>query len=507
MNKYLDIISLIESDFYQMNKRLSWHIKHREYDDMSYELFQLLENIELNKDENEIFQVVKNRIYIDLSAYLSHVYDFIILSSKNVKPVYSSYSNIYIDSIWNKRPLGNTFSINLEKNRYKKNILKNFYSIATNIVPNYFFKFLISSGNQLVTEFKKNIKYKYLRVLPLYNFSINLSKSNFSKNLSEKISTIIFLWIEKKYFKLSLDHKISTHFIIEVLLSRVTNDINNYNGFLDNSKNIITGTGNGYYNRLISTLAKKNGTKVWRFNHGGDRCFFNDDFFWNAEYFQTDTYVTYGKKWGQFSRKRAKMLNKDIHIIEQGSDYHKKIFNRYFEKKKNKLKKILYVQTAFVSEARQFPYSAIIDPVMYDWQKYLIETLQNLNYEVMYKIHPKGFFQKKNNLSSIAKYKSTKSMIESLEYSDTVILDSAGSAFVEALCAGKDIIYIDMNQRLFDKENFNEFNSVVKIVSTNFRNGIFYLNMEELLHALSTPHKNLKKQEQIVNDYWLKDTN
>jgi hypothetical protein len=127
MNKYLDIISLIESDFYQKNKRLSWHIKHREYDDMSYELFQLLENIELNKDENEIFQVVKNRIYIDLSAYLSHVYDFIILSSKNVKPVYSSYSNIYIDSIWNKRPLGNTFSINLEKNIYKKNILKNFY--------------------------------------------------------------------------------------------------------------------------------------------------------------------------------------------------------------------------------------------------------------------------------------------------------------------------------------------------------------------------------------------
>ena len=95
------------------------------------------------------------------------------------------------------------------------------------------------------------------------------------------------------------------------------------------------------------------------------------------------------------------------------------------------------------------------------------------------------------------------SMIKSLSHADTVILDIAGTAFVEALCAGKDVIYIDMKRRLFDKENFDEFKSIVKIVSTYIKDGIYYLNLRELENALNTPHKDIVKQEQLVKDYWL----
>jgi len=122
---------------------------------------------------------------------------------------------------------------------------------------------------------------------------------------------------------------------------------------------------------------------------------------------------------------------------------------------------------------------------------------------VIYKKHPKGTLHEDNNLDTIAKYNTTNSMIESLSHADTVIIDSAGSAFVEALCAGKDVIYIDMKQRLYDKENFEEFNSVVKIVSTYIQDGIYYLNLNELKNALNSPHKDIKKQEQVVKDYWL----
>tara|TARA_B110000305_G_C19249733_1_gene544137 strand:- start:592 stop:960 length:369 start_codon:yes stop_codon:yes gene_type:complete len=121
-------------------------------------------------------------------------------------------------------------------------------------------------------------------------------------------------------------------------------------------------------------------------------------------------------------------------------------------------------------------------------------------------MHPKGFCHNINDLGNFAKHKTTKPMIESLQDADTVIFDYAGSAFVEAICAGKDVIYIDMKQRHYDKDNFNEFNSFVKIVSTYIKDGIFYLNVDELKNALNSPHKDIKKQEKIVNDYFLKIT-
>ena len=156
-----------------------------------------------------------------------------------------------------------------------------------------------------------------------------------------------------------------------------------------------------------------------------------------------------------------------------------------------------------MSEERRLSYGTIIDPVLYDWQKYLIETIQSFKYEVIYKMHPKGMFQEHNNLGQIAAYKNTKGIMESFTDSDIVVLDYAGSAFVEALCAGKDVIYIDMKLRQFNKDNFEDLNSIIKIVSTNQQNGTFYLDTEELLNALRSPQKNIDKQRELVKEYWL----
>jgi hypothetical protein len=503
MEKYLDITSLIKSDFYKKNQRLSWHISHTEYNKLSSDLNNLLENLEFDKIENEIFQIVKFDIFSSLSQYLSHVYDFILLSRQNIKPIYSRDSNIYIDPIWQKRPIMNTFVLDLQKRRKKNNIFKYCYSKMVKNISKNFFKFIVVSENQLSKEFNKGIQYECLKILPTYYFPINVTKNRFTKNLSDKISSLIFLMVSENYFYLSLDHKKSINFIIEIYLSRAFNDLKIYDDFLKKTQNIITGTGNNYYNRLISNLAKKHGSKIWRFNHGGDRCFFDDNVYWKNEFFQTDIYITYGVKWADYLKKKAKQFKKDIHIDTIESRYHKRIFNLHFSEKKAQSKKILYIPNSFVSEGRQFQTMKIVDPVLYDWQKYLLEILKRLKYDVIYKTHPKGFYQEINNLDIINKNKTNKSMIESLEYADTVILDYLGSAFVEALCAGKDIIYIDMKQRLYDKENINEFKSFVKVISTYIKDGIFYLNEDELKEAINSPHKDIKKQEQIVRDYFL----
>ena len=377
----------------------------------------------------------------------------------------------------------------------------------TKKISKNFFKFVVVSENQLSKEFKKDIQYECLKILPTYCFPINLIKNRFTKNLSDKISSLIFSMINEFYFDLNLDHKKSINFIVEVNLARAFNDLKVYDEFLKKTKNVITGTGNDYHNRLISNLAKKHGSKIWRFNHGGEKCFFDDSIYWNNEFFQTDIYITYGVKWADYLKKRAKQFKKDIHIDAIGSRHHKKIFNLHFSKKKIQSKKILYIPNSFISEGRQFQDSKIIDPVLYDWQKYLLEILKRFKFDVMYKTHPKGFYHEINNLDIITKNKTNKSMIESLEYADTVILDYLGSAFVDALCAGKDIIYIDMKQRPYDKDNFNDFNSFVKVIPTYTREGIFYLNKDELIDAINSPHKDIKKQEKIANDYFIKVTN
>ena len=284
--------------------------------------------------------------------------------------------------------------------------------------------------------------------------------------------------VSENYFELSLDQKKSVNFINEIYLTRAANDLKIYDGFLEKNKNIITGTGGTYNNKLISNLAKKNGSKIWRFNHGGERCFFDDELYWINEFFKTDVYVTYGIKWGNYLRKKIKKNKKHIKVNVTRSMYHKKLFDLYFEKKPNYKKKILYAPNSFVSEGRQLPNLKIIDPVLYDWQKYLLEKLKELKYEIIYKSHPKGFFQEINNLGNIANNKTNKAMIESLRDVDIVILDFAGTAFVEALCAGKDVIYIDMKQRKYNDDNLDEFNSFVKVIPTYIKDGVINLNEE-----------------------------
>ncbi len=502
MNKYLDITSLSSSDFYKSNERISWHINHDEYNKFNKDIFELLEKIKFKEKENDIFQLAKPSIYRTLSEYLSHVYDYVVLCSNNIKAVYSPKSKIYIDKIWQKKKISNIPSIEKNNKIYQKNVIKKIYQIFSEYIPKFFFNYIVMSRNPLINDFLTT-KFKYLKLShPIY-LSSNRSESKISKILSQKMAFLIVEMIERKYFNLEDDHKHSINFIIENHLKEADNDLNNYNGLLKNSKNIILGSSSGHYNRLISTVAKNHSIKVWKFDHGGEKCFFDDNFYWSKSFYNTDVFVTYGKKWKDYVEIKAQDLKKKIKVKAIGSSYHKKIFNIHFGKKVNINKKILYIPGSFVSEQRDFLYDKIVDPLHFDWQKYLIETLQNFDYEVIYKMHPKGIKLENNNLSNIAAYRTSVNMNESLTYSDVVILDYAGSSFVEALCAGKDVIFIDMKQRQFNKKNFEDLNSVVKIISANQKEGKFYVEKKELLNALTTPQKNIDKQKKLVKEYWL----
>ena len=138
MKHYLDIESLINSDYYSHNNRLNWHIGHSEYDKFTKDLYKWLNEIELSPEEQEIFNISRVFIFTELSTYLTHVYDFLNLTERNIRPIYSKYSNVFIDRIWNKEVVKSSLLIELEKSRFRASKLKFFYSFLVTIFPKRF---------------------------------------------------------------------------------------------------------------------------------------------------------------------------------------------------------------------------------------------------------------------------------------------------------------------------------------------------------------------------------
>lgn len=508
MSNYLDIKSLIDSDYYKENSRLKWHLKHSQYDELTNDLFQWLEEIELTADEKKIFDISTIFIFTELASYITHVYDYLLLSEKKIVPTYSDHSNIFIDKIWNKKVIDTSLLIELENNRFNFNRWKYLYSLFVKFFPKVLIKNLLVSSNDLSNEYLSGKKGLTLKLFSQYFFTLNTQSSSFSKNLSLKVTSKIFKEIELKYFLFNIDHKKSIELIVESYISRAYNNLNNSSNFLlglSNNFNIITGTGYSYYNRLVTTILKNEGTTLIRFNHGGDRCFFNDRHFWlKGELFQADVYVTYGKKWKSWLESFEKVSKNELIIKSVGSSYHQKIYDKFFDRKKLKNKKILYIPNSFIGEIRVFPYSKLIDPILFDWQKYLIELLENNGFEVIYKKHPKGMFHEENFLSSLASYESKKPMFEALEEADMVLCDMAGSAFIESMCAGKKIVLVNTLLRPFDENNKKDLLDAVQIIDAFWENNILMVDENELVRAFNNFDIDKERMRKVVNDYFLK---
>ena len=507
MQHFLDIKSLIDSDYYKNNNRLHWHVKHLEYDKFTKDLYTWLNSIELSSEEKEIFDISSVFIYQELASYLTHVYDFVYLTERSLNPIYSNQSNVFIDKIWNKEVVKTSLLIELEKNRFKVDKLKQLYSFLVKILPKKYIRMLLVSPNDLAEQYLNGIKGISLKIFPQYYFEIDTRSSTFSRELSNKVRDLLVKKIESNYFILNNDHLESIGFILDSYIARAYNNISSYNGFLSGcNKNvsIITGTGNSYYNRLLSSIGQKENVEVIRFNHGGERCFYDDVHFWeNGDLFQTHKYVTYGKKWKIWLEKIVKNSGNKITIKSIGSDYHKEIYNKFFNKKIQKNKKILYIPNSFIGEIRVFPYAKLIDPVLFDWQKYLIGVLQKNGFEVIYKKHPKGFLHEENFLGELATYQSTKPMLEALEDADMVLCDMAGSAFTESLCAGKNIVLINTLQRPFDFSSKEDLRSAVKIIDAYWEENTLMIDEKKLIDAFTNFDINKENMKKVVKDYYL----
>ena len=463
--RYLDVPSIIKSGYYNSHKRIRWNTKQKEYDEFTNDLHRWLKSIKLTKEESEIFDIVFPSIYQNLSYYLSHVYDFYALKDKNVTPIFSE-RNFYFDSIWNEEPINKIHSIELEKNRFKWSWLRYFYSKVIIRVAKPFFNTAVISQNELTRAYLSNNKISYLQLLPQYVFKINLKPTGKSKLLSKKIFLFLTSKIESRYFNLNIGNKQYMLLLIESFLARVINDLDSYNGFLKGFRDVINGTGGDYYNRLFSYLAHKEKLEVKRFDHGGERCFFNDYVYWENELYKVDSYYTYGRTHGKHIEFMAKRFSTVINVYEIAPPHFEVNNNNSKQKNTKELGKVLYVPSSFVGEARHFPYAKITDVILFDFQKYLIESLKDNDFHVVYKKHPKGESPGQDFLGNIADASSVEPIKKVLNDYDVVIFEYAGSAFFEAINTDKRVILIDTMIRDFNVANKEKLTTKVRVVNS-----------------------------------------
>ena len=137
-----------------------------------------------------------------------------------------------------------------------------------------------------------------------------------------------------------------------------------------------------------------------------------------------------------------------------------------------------------MGEDRQFPYAKIIDVILFDFQKHLIESLKNNGFNVVYKKHPKGVLFGKEFLGQISDSYSTETITRALKNYDVIVFEYAGSAFIEAINSGKKVILIDTGQRQFHDGHKANLLKSVKLIDTHWKNNILYVNEKKLISAL-----------------------
>ena len=494
-NQYIDISAIIKYKT-QKHERISWEISHEVYNNLYsdiYTSFQLYFQ-KLDSENKEKIKLVEPLICAQLTAYLSLLLDERSVRKKNIIPLYTDESKSF-KAIYEKEP---AFEFLNKANFVKKGKwkdLKWYYSFLIKFYPTFLVKNIIISKNYL---HKQNLlKFsKYNNLIFLLNYYIDENKKVDTKEITDTFSTLINDIFNKKYFTLTEKEQKVLNNIIESNINRAFSTIENFNNIFKKfeDKVVITSTGTNFYNRVSSYFAKKQNLRVIRAAHGGNYSFSIAKPFDEFDIYESDEYICHGKK-------EAKMLSSKypyIKFIAIGSQKHQAIYDKYFGKKVQG-DEIVYFSNSYHGESRQFPCTKHIDPIYFDFQVYLLNIMRNHSIEVILKQHPKGYFSNSKYFESEKFKVSYINTFDALAYGEKVIFDMMGSAFVEALCAGKDMIFIDFGFRKFS----DELLTFCKIVNVEYKENIPYIDIRQLEQYLKTEHKNIEKQRKFVIEYFL----
>lgn len=505
---YVDIEAMLADNFHLGEERYRTAITQQKYDHLGEHIFVALRDLVSNKDDlSELIELCFPQLYSNLCIYLSFLLD-LSAGAHSKRISFSSRASHTFNVINSRRRIEDTPLNNIAGSRWVPNWKLNSYHRVVPWLPSKLYSRLVLQKNTLALDFLEGrgaVRFSLEHYLYVNGAAGGREIAVDTTSCRYILNSLVLDSIAGIREVLDDLHTSNLLDIIRMDLGSimylkkfVEND-----RFLSNvsGKQIITGTGSKSSTRVLSKFFKINGNEVLRFSHGGDRCFFNDEVFRKTEFFECDKYITHGHAEGRFLFDRS---------IGMSSKYHKRLYESFSNTSNTgnqSHRTVVYCSGSYVGDLRHFYNMKYVDTLYFDWQLYLVKMLKRIcSSSVLYKKHPKGFLHAENVVGEFADGELNMPMEEALAYGDIWIFDMAGSAFVEALCAGKQVIYIDSGQRKFNPDTFTQLNSSISIIKTVEGNSCLSVDESHLKELIYSDRVNKSEQESLVNEFYLSRT-
>ena len=433
----------------------------------------------------EQFNVIYFQVLKALVEYITIYYD--VQKAKNYDQIkFDQINNNFVKNILEKKKINEIYNYDLELKRFPQKkinfLLSKFYLKLGSV----FKKKLIISKNELIQTYIGNDN-SFLYLPPIYLLQIP-NKNSIKKNKSTKIlakSILDRLVVYDNIFDQIILDNIEN--IINVYLNRFEIDIKKIDTLKSSFVScdvIVTGTGDQYFNQLISYYSKINNIKNYRFDHGGEKSFFIDKKFLNSEIQFIDSYFTYSPK----LQKNYQDIFKNNNIRFNGkfrtvkSLSLEKISRLKSNIKTSGSRKIIYVQQSFIGNSRNVDIK-LNDNLLYYWQFHLFKNLKCRGHKIYIKKHPKGDDIIKPLINMTFKIYDKK-FSDLLSEDDIFIFDFVGTAFIEALIAKKKVILIDNQIRKVNPELFGEIRKCACVIKGFWKNNLPTVDFDNLCYEI-----------------------
>jgi len=499
------------------NEDFIWPISHEFYDKTFKIFFQWFYDFPNIIGNNEKLKLVFELIEVELIEKLANIFatlvDLDIGKKNNLNVVYDKKNFLYTMILTDNFNLTqeenyldkfmNNFNINIKSN------IKKFRKYLQKVQFNNHNKLFYIGKNQLMSEIVNNKAIQY-RIT-----NNDLKKYREHKSPNNDIVNLSYL-ISKKFLNICEENNIVTSrkfnsYILNQINEMLINAFKDFEfqkRFIPSNSILFTGSGGNYISRLLSLNFFTNGNKVIRTTHGGDSVFFNDLNWPIIELPFISEYISYGIE-------SSKIVNKKIEIHSEkrnnqikpksfggGSKFHEKILGEIEYKKNKDINNITIVSASFGDQNRAIPNVKIHDVIYYEWHRRLLKNITNLGYHTIAKRHPKA--ESTNVLlfdDVVDEEKLNQNMKNTEEYTDLYIIDIAGSAFIEAICTLKPIIFIEMPNRLLPNLTKKILSKSMRIISAKYNEkNLVDIDFEKLSYYINEP-VNLNERLRFISDY------
>lgn len=222
---------------------------------------------------------------------------------------------------------------------------------------------------------------------------------------------------------------------------------------------LLTGTPK-YYGRLISWHYRECDREVLRFAHGGERVFFEDRNWSLGEFPYADRYVAHSSEEAKNLGRRmvdGRMLPvtpSTLTFESFGSARHRAMgvaagVRAGFAARNST---VIYLPSQYLGEAQApDPGFRVPDPLYFEWQTWLLQTIRSLGFRLVCKVHPRGFAKFNALLRFHADEIIDAPFDEATMPGGCLLFDFAGSAFFDALASRRGVVLIDRGDRPIDE--------------------------------------------------------